>query len=158
MLYRTSENSEFCERGCELFGFSKWQGKGVSGLYWTSACVHLGWSLVTDLIDPYGVLVVVFVGCRCRVESRFKMCVCVWGGGGLWYNAGSIVGAFYHMLWTQSSAPEDGQNYRPKHVEVTEIVTKPLLLLIVDCLYCRTGYVHRTLYHCNSTILCTELK
>ena len=36
----------------------------------------------------------------------------------LWYNA-------------QSSAPEDGKNNCPKHVELTEIITKPLLLHLV---------------------------
>ena len=36
---------------------------------------------------------------------------------------------------TQSSAPEDGQNSFPKHVELTGIINKPLLLHLVDCLY-----------------------
>jgi len=36
--------------------------------------------------------------------------------------AGSIVGALCHKLKTQSSAPEDGQNYCPKHVELIEII------------------------------------
>jgi hypothetical protein len=36
---------------------------------------------------------------------------------------------------TQSSAPEDGQNNFPKHVELTGIVNKPLLLHLVGCLY-----------------------
>ena len=36
---------------------------------------------------------------------------------------------------TQSSAPEDGQNNYPKHVELTEIINKPLLLHLVGCLY-----------------------
>ena len=49
--------------------------------------------------------------------------------------AGSIVGALYHKLSTQSSAPEDGRNYRPKHVELIGIINKPLLLPLVDCLY-----------------------
>ena len=35
-----------------------------------------------------------------------------------------MVGALYHKLQTQSSAPEDGRNYRPKHVELIEIVNK----------------------------------
>ena len=35
---------------------------------------------------------------------------------------------------TQSSAPEDGQNNCPKHVELTGIISKPLLHL-VGCLY-----------------------
>ena len=42
---------------------------------------------------------------------------------------------------TQSSAPEDGQNYRPKHVELTGIINKPLLLPQVGCLY----YLYRSL-------------
>jgi hypothetical protein len=33
------------------------------------------------------------------------------------------------------SAPEDGQNNFPKHVEVTGIINKPLLLHLVGCLY-----------------------
>ena len=36
---------------------------------------------------------------------------------------------------TQSSAPEDGQNNCPKHVELIGIINKPLLLHLVDCLY-----------------------
>jgi len=36
---------------------------------------------------------------------------------------------------TQSGAPEDGQNNCPKPVELTGIINKPLLLLLV-------GYLH----------------
>jgi len=36
---------------------------------------------------------------------------------------------------TQSSVPEDGQNNCPKHVELTVIIKKPLLLHLVRCLY-----------------------
>ena len=36
---------------------------------------------------------------------------------------------------TQSSAPEDGLNNRPKHVELTGIINKPLLFHLVGCLY-----------------------
>ena len=36
---------------------------------------------------------------------------------------------------TQSSAPEDGQNKYPKHVELTGIINKPLLLHLVGCVY-----------------------
>ena len=36
----------------------------------------------------------------------------------------SIVGALYRKLQTQSSAPEDGRNYRPKHVELIELINK----------------------------------
>jgi len=38
--------------------------------------------------------------------------------------AGSIAGALYHKLQTQSSAPEDGRNYRPEHVELIVIINK----------------------------------
>jgi hypothetical protein len=38
--------------------------------------------------------------------------------------AGSIVGALYHNLQTQTSSPEDGRNYRPKHVELIVTITK----------------------------------
>jgi len=50
--------------------------------------------------------------------------------------AGSIVGALYHKLQTQSSTPEDGRNYSPKHVELIEIINKLLFLHLVGCLYC----------------------
>jgi len=36
---------------------------------------------------------------------------------------------------TQCSAPEDGRNYRPNHVELTGIIIKPLLLQPVCCLH-----------------------
>ena len=36
---------------------------------------------------------------------------------------------------TQSNAPEDGQNNCPKHVELTGIIKKPLLLHLVGCLF-----------------------
>jgi hypothetical protein len=36
---------------------------------------------------------------------------------------------------TQSSDPEDRRNHRPKHVELTGIINKPLLLHLVGCLY-----------------------
>jgi len=42
--------------------------------------------------------------------------------------AGSIVGALYHKLQTQSSAPEGGRNYRPKHVELIEIINKIIIV------------------------------
>ena len=41
----------------------------------------------------------------------------------------------YTSCNTQSSAPEDGQNNSPKHVELTGIINKPLLLHLVYCLY-----------------------
>ena len=34
---------------------------------------------------------------------------------------------------TQSSVPEDGRNYRPKHVELIGIMNKPLILHLVGC-------------------------
>jgi len=37
---------------------------------------------------------------------------------------------------TKSSAPEDGQNNFPKHVDLTGIINKPLFLHLVCCLYC----------------------
>ena len=36
---------------------------------------------------------------------------------------------------TQSSSPEDGQNNCTKHVELTGMINKPLLLHLVGCLY-----------------------
>ena len=48
--------------------------------------------------------------------------------------AGSIVGALYHKLSTQSNAPEDGRNYRPTQVELIEIINKQLLLQLVGYL------------------------
>jgi len=36
---------------------------------------------------------------------------------------------------TQSSVPEYGQNNCPKHVELTGIINKPLLLHLFGCLY-----------------------
>ena len=49
--------------------------------------------------------------------------------------AGSIIAALYHKLETQSSAPKDGRNYRPKQVELIEIINKPWLLHLVGYLY-----------------------
>ena len=42
------------------------------------------------------------------------------------------------IFGTQSSVLEDGQNNCPKHVELTGIINKPLLLHPVGCLY----YLH----------------
>ena len=36
---------------------------------------------------------------------------------------------------TQSSAPEDGQNKCPKHLQLIGIIDQPLLLHLVGCLY-----------------------
>ena len=51
----------------------------------------------------------------------------------LWYNASWV--HYTTSCNTQSSAPEDGQNNCPKHVELTGIINKPLLLHLVGCLY-----------------------
>ena len=62
----------------------------------------------------------------------------------LWYNAPTMLPAtgrqhrgciIPQTVNTQSSAPEDGQNNCPKHVEHTGIINKPLLLRLVGCLY-----------------------
>ena len=52
-----------------------------------------------------------------------------------------IYNVLYHKLETQSSAPEDGRNHRPKHDELIGIINKPLLLHLVCCLY-----------HCNNDV------
>ena len=55
--------------------------------------------------------------------------------------AGSIIRTLYHMLQTQFRAPEDGRNYRPKQVELIEIINKQLLLQLVDYLcYWQMGF------------------
>ena len=54
----------------------------------------------------------------------------------LWYNG---------ICNTQSSAPEDGQNNCPKHVELTGIINKPLLLHLVGCLY----YLYFIIFFCD---------
>ena len=41
----------------------------------------------------------------------------------------------YRVPQKQPSAPEDGQNNFPKHVELTGIINKSLLLHLVGCLY-----------------------
>ena len=69
--------------------------------------------------------------------------------------ADSIVGTLYHKLETQSSAPEDGRNYRPKQVELIEIINKELLLQLVGYLcYWQMGInsVFKGLMVCTGTI------
>ena len=64
--------------------------------------------------------------------------------------AGGIAPALYHKLQTQCSAPEDGRNYHPKHVELIVIISKNLLLLhLVGCLYyCNClFFLYEYLYH-----------
>ena len=61
----------------------------------------------------------------------------------LWYDAPKMLpatgrqhrGCIIAQAVTQSSAREDGQNNCPKHVELTGIINKPLLLHLVVCLY-----------------------
>ena len=58
----------------------------------------------------------------------------------LWYNVPTMLPAdgrynYTTSCNTQSSAPEDGQNNCPKHVELIGIINKPLLLHLVGCLY-----------------------
>ena len=63
----------------------------------------------------------------------------------LWGNAPTMLPTGYRPAtsWvlyttscnTKSSATEDGQNNSPKHVELTGIINKPLLLHLVGCLY-----------------------
>ena len=58
----------------------------------------------------------------------------------LWYNAPTMLPATSLVHYTtncntQYSAPEDGQNNCPKHVEMTGIINKPLLLHLVGCIY-----------------------
>jgi len=63
----------------------------------------------------------------------------------LWYNAPMTLLAvrWPEASWvhyttscnTQSSSPAYGQNNCPKHVELTGIINKPLLLNLVGCLY-----------------------
>ena len=67
------------------------------------------------------------------------MCYC------LWYNAPTMLPAGHRSetSWVhyttsykaQFSVLEDGQNNCPKHVELTGIINKPLLLHLVACLY-----------------------
>ena len=63
------------------------------------------------------------------------MCYSLWYNAPTMFPAGNIVGALYHKLYTQSSAPEDGRIHRPKHLELIGIINKPLLLHLVGCLY-----------------------
>ena len=62
----------------------------------------------------------------------------------LWYNAPTMLPTtgrqtssvlYSTNCKTQSSAPEDGQNNFPKHVELTGIINKPLFLHLIGCLY-----------------------
>ena len=56
---------------------------------------------------------------------------------------------------TQSTAPEDGRNHRPKHVELIGIINKPLLLHLVVCLYyCNiTVFTYSSIVHSKLSVL-----
>ena len=61
----------------------------------------------------------------------------------LWYNAPTMLppvgrphrGCIIPQAVTQSSAPEDGRDHLPKHVELIGIINKPLLLHLVGGVY-----------------------
>ena len=61
----------------------------------------------------------------------------------LWYNAPMMLsagdrqrrGCIKLQAVIQSNVPDDGKNNYPKHVELTGIFNKPLLLHLVGCLY-----------------------
>jgi len=53
-----------------------------------------------------------------------------------------IAGALYHKMQTQSSAPEDGRNYRPKHVELIVIINKICYFCIYLAVYIITSVMH----------------
>jgi hypothetical protein len=70
----------------------------------------------------------------------------------LWYNVPKKLPAGDKVISRQqSSAPEDGRNYRPKHVELIEIANKLLLLRLVGCLYYCIGDA-RSLKHQTETV------
>ena len=82
----------------------------------------------------------------------------------LWYNAPTMLPAcgrpatsWVHYTTscnTQSCVLEDGQNKCPKHVELTGIINKPLLLHLLRCLYyCTINQVpvKNTLFTTNHT-------
>jgi len=56
--------------------------------------------------------------------------------------AGSTVGAVYHKLYTQYSAPEDGRNYRPMHVELIEIINNICYCCIRLVVYIIVSIMH----------------
>jgi len=54
------------------------------------------------------------------------------------------LGEHYHILEIQSSAPDDGQKHRPKHVELT---WNNKLIYVVHLV----GYFNRELYNFNTS-------
>jgi len=67
--------------------------------------------------------------------------------------AGSILGALYHKLQTQSSALEDGLNYRVKRVELIEVINNLSFLHLVGCFYYRINDArsHKRQYYTSAT-------
>ena len=61
----------------------------------------------------------------------------------LWYNAPTMLpaggrqhhGCIIPQAVNTASAPEDGRNHRPEHVELIGINNKPLFLHLVGCIY-----------------------
>ena len=60
-----------------------------------------------------------------------------------WLND-KLVGFSVNHQYTVN-APEDGRNYRPKHVELIVIINKPSFLYLVVCLYYCLGFLNRLL-------------
>ena len=59
------------------------------------------------------------------------MCYSLWNNAPTMLPAGNIVGALTISCNTQSSAPEDGFDHRPKPVELIGIINKLLFLHLV---------------------------
>ena len=79
----------------------------------------------------------------------------------LWYNAPTMLpaggrqnrGCIYTTSCnTQSSAPEDGSDHRPKHVELIGIINKPLLLHLVSVYIIYVNDARSNKYQINNTV------
>ena len=81
-----------------------------------------------------------------------------------WYNAPTMLQAGHRQAtsWvhyttscnTQSSSLADGQNNCPKHVELTGIINKPLLLHLVGCILFMFHYIFlRLVNNLNLTLI-----
>ena len=79
----------------------------------------------------------------------------------LWYNTPTMLLAtgLQHRgcIIPQSSAPEDGQNNYPKHVELTGIINKPLLLHLVGCLHIHINGTRPSKYQKMKCICCLNI-
>ena len=72
--------------------------------------------------------------------------------------AGVILVYYTTSCNTQSSAPEDERDQRPKHVELIGIINKPLLLHLVSYLHHLSSYMFRpSLSHHEAVGLCRDL-